>query len=86
MCACIDQPDFTGSFSPRPLSASSQPVASGGHIYFATEDGEVYVVKAGPTFELVATNKLDAAMLATPAISEGRIFIRTKDEILAFGQ
>jgi len=65
---------------------TASPVASGGHIYFATEDGEVYVVKAGPTFELVATNKLDAAMLATPAISEGRLFIRTKDEILAFGQ
>jgi outer membrane protein assembly factor BamB len=65
---------------------TASPVASGGHIYFATEDGEVYVVKAGPEFELVATNKLDAAMLATPAISEGRLFIRTKDEILAFGQ
>ena len=64
---------------------TASPVASGGHIYFATEDGEVYVVKAGPQFELVATNKLDAAMLATPAISEGRLFIRTKDEILAFG-
>jgi outer membrane protein assembly factor BamB len=63
---------------------TASPVASGGHIYFATEDGEVYVVKAGPTFELVATNRLDAAMLATPAISEGRLFIRTKDEILAF--
>jgi outer membrane protein assembly factor BamB len=63
---------------------TASPVASGGHIYFATEDGEVYVVKAGPTFELVATNKLDAAMLATPAISEGRLFIRTQDEILAF--
>jgi len=65
---------------------TASPVASGGHIYFATEDGEVYVIKAGPTFELVATNRLDAAMLATPAISEGRLFIRTKDEILAFGQ
>ena len=65
---------------------TASPVASGGHIYFATEDGEVYVVKAGPAFELVATNKLDAAMLATPAISDGRLFIRTKDEILAFGQ
>jgi hypothetical protein len=65
---------------------TASPVASGDHIYFATEDGEVYVIKAGPTFELVATNKLDAAMLASPAISEGRLFIRTKDEILAFGQ
>ena len=48
--------------------------------------GEVYVIKAGPTYDLVATNRLDAPMLATPAISDGRLFIRTKDEIFAFGQ
>jgi len=64
---------------------TASPVASGAQLYFATEDGEIYVVKAGPAFELVATNKLDAPMLATPAISDGRMFIRTKDEILAFG-
>jgi outer membrane protein assembly factor BamB len=64
---------------------TASPVASGGHIYFATEDGEIYVVKAGPTFELVATNRLDAPMLATPAISDGRLFIRTTSEVLAFG-
>jgi outer membrane protein assembly factor BamB len=65
---------------------TASPVASGGHLYFATEDGEVYVIKAGPAYELVATNKLDAAMLATPAISDGRLFIRTRDELLAFGK
>jgi outer membrane protein assembly factor BamB len=64
---------------------TASPVASGGHLYFATEDGEVYVIKAGPAYELLATNKLDAAMLATPAISDGRLFIRTRDELLAFG-
>jgi len=65
---------------------TASPVASGGHVYFATEDGEVYVIKAGSAFELTATNRLDAPMLATPAISDGRLFIRTKDEIMAFGQ
>jgi outer membrane protein assembly factor BamB len=65
---------------------TASPVASGGHVYFATEDGEVYVIKAGPAYELVATNRLDAPMLATPAISDGRLFIRTRDEIIAFGQ
>ena len=65
---------------------TASPVASGGHVYFATEDGDVYVIKAGPTYDLVATNQLDAPMLATPAISDGRLFIRTKDEILAFAK
>jgi outer membrane protein assembly factor BamB len=60
-------------------------VASGGHLYVTSEDGEVFVVKAGPAHELVATNQLGAPMFATPAISDGRLFIRTKDEVLAFG-
>jgi outer membrane protein assembly factor BamB len=80
----------TGAYQQRlgqgATAFTASPVASGGHIYFATEDGEVYVIKAGSTFELVATKHLEAAMLATPAISDGRLFIRTKDEILAFGQ
>jgi outer membrane protein assembly factor BamB len=63
---------------------SASPVASAGRVYFASEDGDVYVIAAGPTFELVATNRLDAPVLATPAISEGRLFIRTTDEVLAF--
>jgi outer membrane protein assembly factor BamB len=65
---------------------TASPVAGGGHLYFATEDGEIYVVRAGPTFELVATNRIDAPMLATPAISEGRLLIRTSSEVLAFGR
>jgi hypothetical protein len=44
-----------------------------------------FFVKAGPAYELVASNHLDAPSLATPAISEGRLFVRTKDHILAFG-
>jgi outer membrane protein assembly factor BamB len=63
---------------------TASPVASSGHVYIASEDGEVFVIKAGPTFQLVATNQLDAPALATPAISDGRLFIRTKDEVLAF--
>jgi outer membrane protein assembly factor BamB len=64
---------------------TASPVASGGHVYVTSEDGDVFVVKAGPTYELIATNQIDAPCLATPAISEGRLFFRTKDHILAFG-
>jgi hypothetical protein len=70
-----DTNDVQSGLGQGATAFTASPVASGGHIYVATEDGEVYVVKAGPAFELVATNKLDAAMLATPAISEGRLFI-----------
>ena len=46
----------------------------------------MFVVKAGPSFEVLAVNKLDAVVLASPAISEGRVFIRTKDHVIAFGK
>jgi outer membrane protein assembly factor BamB len=65
---------------------TASPVGGDGHVYITNEDGEVFVVKAGPAYELVSTNQLDAPSLATPAISEGRLFFRTKDHILAFGR
>jgi outer membrane protein assembly factor BamB len=64
---------------------TASPVGSGGYVYIPSEDGDVFVVKAGPSYELVATNQLDAPVLATPAISDGRLFIRTTNEVLAFG-
>ena len=62
---------------------TASPVAAGGHVYFANEDGQVFVVKAGPAFEIVATNDMGAAVLATPAISDGRLLIRTAAELVA---
>jgi outer membrane protein assembly factor BamB len=53
---------------------TASPVASGGKIYVLNEEGDVFVVKAGRAFELLATNKLDDIGMATPAISEGVIY------------
>jgi outer membrane protein assembly factor BamB len=64
---------------------TASPVANNGRVYFTSEEGDVYVMRAGASFELLATNKLDAISLASPAISEGRLYFRTKDHILAFG-
>jgi outer membrane protein assembly factor BamB len=66
-------------------ACTASPVANNGRVYFGLEEGDVYVIKAGPTFEQVALNKLDEPLLATPAISEGTLYLRTKDRILAFG-
>jgi outer membrane protein assembly factor BamB len=62
---------------------TSSPVAADGKIYVISEDGDVYVVKAGSQYELLAKNSLDGVCLATPAISEGTLFFRTKDQIIA---
>jgi outer membrane protein assembly factor BamB len=58
-------------------------VAADGKIYFSSEDGDVYVVKAGRTFELLAKNPLGDYAMATPAISEGRLYFRTGKSIVA---
>jgi outer membrane protein assembly factor BamB len=64
---------------------TSSPVANDGRVYIASEDGQMIVLKAGPTFERVASNDMGASILATPAISEGRLIVRTQGEIMAVG-
>ena len=56
---------------------ASSLVAANGHIYAASEDGEVYVLKAGATFELVTTNHMGEPIMATPALTrDGMLIIR----------
>lgn len=64
---------------------SSSPVAADGRLYFASEDGDVSVVNAGPAFELLATNPMGEVILATPAVSGGLIFIRTLHHVFGIG-
>lgn len=60
-------------------------VASNGRIYCTAEDGTVYVVAAGPKFQLLAKNRLGEPCLATPAISGGRLYFRTTKSLVAIG-
>ena len=70
----------------RPGTYSGSPVLADGKIYVTNEDGLTSVVKAGPTFEVLADNELDDYTLSSPAISEGQIFIRTDKFLYAIGQ
>ncbi len=64
---------------------TASPVASDGKIYLASEDGDVFVVKAGPKYELLAKNPVGEVMMATPAISDGVVIVRTVSHLYAFG-
>ena len=64
---------------------TASPVASEGKIYLASEDGDVFVVKAGPKYELLAKNPVGEVMMATPAISDGMVIVRTVSHLFAFG-
>ena len=64
---------------------TSSPVANDGKVYIASEDGQMIVFKAGPVFERIATNDMGGSVLATPAISEGRLLVRTQNTLMAIG-
>jgi outer membrane protein assembly factor BamB len=60
-------------------------VAADGKIFFPSIDGSVYVVKAGPDFQILARNSMGEPCFATPAILKNTIYIRTTDSLVAVG-
>lgn len=61
------------------------PVASDGKVFFASKSGVVTVLKAGGEQEALAQIELDDEIYSTPAIADGRIYIRTRSALYAFG-
>ena len=60
-------------------------VAAGDHLYFTSEDGRVIVAKAGRTFGIMSENDLGEQCLATPALSDGVIYFRTRGHLITVG-
>ena len=67
-------------------SFSASPVAADGRIYFPSETGEVFVLRAGPEYGLLATNTMDEVVMATPAISNGVLVVRTLGHVVGIGE
>jgi len=61
------------------------PVWVSGMLYIITTDGEVVVVKAAPKYELFGINPLDEGSQATPAVANGRMYLRTDSHLLSIG-
>jgi outer membrane protein assembly factor BamB len=70
----------------KSVAFTASPVAADGKLYFSSEDGEVFVVKAGPKFELLATNPMGEVLMATPAIVDGMIIVRGRQHLFAIGE
>lgn len=64
---------------------SASPVAADGKIFFTNDEGETFVLRAGATFELLHVNRLNARVLASPALAQGRWYFRTDRELIAIG-
>jgi outer membrane protein assembly factor BamB len=67
-----------GNFSASPLYAD-------GKIYFLSEAGETTVIEAGPTFKILSRNPLDEKCQASPAASQGNLFLRTEKNLFCIG-
>ena len=65
---------------------SASPVAGDGKVYFVSENGETIVMQAGRTPTVLSRNDIGERSVASPAISNGQIFIRTDDHVFAIGK
>ncbi len=71
---------------PEGASFTSSPWAYNGKIFCLSEDGDTYVVEAGPEFKVIGTNRLDELCLATPAVADGKLLLRTASRLYCITQ
>jgi outer membrane protein assembly factor BamB len=64
---------------------TASPVAGDGKLYFTSEDGDVYVLRAGRTFEILAQNELGETFMSSPAIVGDQILFRARNHVFAIG-
>jgi outer membrane protein assembly factor BamB len=66
-------------------AVTASVVAADGRLYVTSEEEGVFVVKTGRAFELLAVNPMSEVCMATPAIADGMIFVRSQRHLWAFG-
>jgi outer membrane protein assembly factor BamB len=72
--------------TPSGSGFSASPVASDGRLYLSNEDGDMLVVAAGRQFRLISTNRIGEVLMATPALSDGVMYVRSSSSLLAIGR
>ena len=65
---------------------SASPVAADDKIFISSEDGDVIVVAAGPVYKHLGTNSMGELLMATPALSEGVMYVRSAASLFAIGR
>lgn len=76
---------YEGGRVPKAIGFTASPVAYEGKVLITSEEGETFVVKAGPKHEIVATNSVGEPVFASPAIADGKVFIRGVNHLFAIG-
>jgi outer membrane protein assembly factor BamB len=65
---------------------SASPIVADDRIYLANEDGEILVISAGEKFAHLGTNSMGELLMATPALSEGVMYVRSAASVFAVGR
>ena len=65
---------------------SASPIAADGKLYLSNEDGEILVIAAGKQFAHLATNSMGELLMATPALSDGVMYVRSSSSLFAIGR
>jgi outer membrane protein assembly factor BamB len=77
---CLDaktgEVKYEGGRLPIPATFTASPIAFEGKILLTSEDGDTFVIKAGPKHEILGTNSVGEPVYASPAVADGKIFIR----------
>lgn len=69
-----------------PATFRSSPVAYDGKILLTSEDGESFVIEAGPEHRVLQTNTIGEAVLSSPALANGTLFLRGRDHLFAIAE
>jgi len=77
---------YEGGRVPVPATFTASVVAYNDRLLLTSEDGDTFVVKAGPTHEVLRTNSVGEPVFASPAIANGTIYIRGERHLFAIGK
>lgn len=86
MASCVEAATGKVHWGPERIDGaySASPVISDGKIYFQSEEGKTTVVKAARTFQKIATSDMGERTLASFAVADGKLFVRTEKNLFAF--
>jgi outer membrane protein assembly factor BamB len=86
---CLNRRTGSVVWGPERIDAavySASPVVADGRVYVTSEEGKTTVLEAGPEFRVLAENSVEEYTLASLAVADGQIFLRTAEHLYAIGR